>query len=952
MTNAEITDNYTVTLNNKSLNVTKRSGEVLPLNYEKIHRMVSWACEGLKDTSASQVVMSAHLQFYDKMPTKLIHDTLVQSAVNLITEETPDYQYVAARLLLVDLRKIAYNQYEPTSLLEHIQRCVKAKKYSSDLLTLYSENEINQIQKIVDQTRDLNFTYAGLKEFAESYLVKEKNIGLIFETPQYAYIALAMTIFSVEDVVGDLYETAEVKQTKRLKLIKELYDTLSLHKISLPTPIMANCRTPTKQFASCTLIDCGDSIDSIFTTAHAIGRYITRGAGIGLNMGRVRGDGSSTKNGLGYSTGCIPFYKLMESATNSCSQGGIRKGASTVFYPFWHKQVQDLVPLKDSRGSESSRIQHLDYSVQLSKLFYDRVREGGNLTLFCPSEVPDLYEAFFQDTAKFEELYVKYENKKSLKKESIKAKELLDLIIRVRSETGRLYIHNVDNSNEYGSFLPDRATVYQSNLCVAGDTKVTIRSSTGDVYIVDIKEIGSLRETLGDIEVLSYNLEGQHSEFKRITDFALMNEKAVILRVTDTLSKASILCTPEHPIYTLNRGYVKALELTAEDQIKQLDNILDNATGTKVESVNLEIPVYDITVEGNHNFFGNTLLVKNCTEILLPTKPLKHIDDEEGLIALCTLGAINLGKLKSISDMEALARILVRSLDNLLTYQEYPIKAAARFGKEYRSLGIGVSGLAHYLAKNGLKYAAEGTLELVHETFEAFQYYLLKASNELAKERGKCAAYDTTKYSQGSLTIDRYKTSVDSVANFPLKMDWKTLRAQIKEFGLRHTVLSSQPPIEKSSVLSNTTNGIEAPRAFLSVKNNKNSGSIPMVVPDFPKLKKYYQLAWDKDYSNKAYINIIAILQKFIDQSISANLYYNPETYYDKANGDHSAASKELYKSIITDIFGTHKLGIRTLYYHLTQDNSGESFKKKEHNSTLVVEEPVEEGCPDGVCAL
>ena len=944
------------TIVKKPLTVTKRSGEILPLDYDKIHNMISWACEGLKDVSASQVAMSAHLQFYDKMPTKAIHDTLIQSAVNLITEEAPDYQYVAARLLLVNLRKEAYNKYKPAPLLEQIKKCISNKKYAADLLTYYTEEEINKIEKFIDYDRDLNFPYAGLREFAESYLVKDKTKSILFETPQQAYIVLAMTIFSIEDVKGDLFVDESIKREKRLKLIEELYDALSLFKISLPTPIMANCRTPIKQFASCTLIDCGDSIESIFTTSHAIGRYITRGAGIGLNMGRLRGDGTAVRDGLGFSTGCLPFYKLMESTTNSCNQGGIRKGASTVFFPFWHIQAEELIPLKDSRGSENSRIQHLDYSVQLSKLFYDRVRSNGVITLFCPSEVPDLYQAFFEDVNRFEELYAKYENKKSLKKRVVKAKELLDLIIRVRSETGRLYIHNVDNANEYGPFNSSKAAVHQSNLCVAGDTEIEISYFLEESAVEEIKlvRISDLLTYLleGEVKVKSYNTATSTVEYKTILNFAATNPVAEVIKL-HLSNQTSLTLTPNHKVYTLESGYVEAKDLQEHDTL--LDEDLNPSYVEIIEHLDKKVTVYDITVEDNHNFFANGVLSHNCMEILLPTKPLKSIDDEEGLIALCTLGAINLGKIKDLNkDMEFSARILVRALDNLLDYQQYPIKAAERFGVNYRSLGVGVSNFAYYLAKNGLKYGSERTLELVHSTFEAMQYCLLKASTDLAKERGRCNAFDTTKYAEGVMPIDRYKKTVDEVCKTELKQDWESLRASIKEHGLRHTTLSAIMPVEKSSVISGGTNGIEAPRTFLTVKNNKNSGAIPMVVPEYNKLKRYYQLTWDKDYSNRAYLNICAVIQKFIDQSISADLYYNPARYFEELDGNSDAVSKEMYKDLVKDLYYSYKVGAKTLYYNTIRDGSSESHKI--HQEAKKEEAPInkgeEEACPGGVCTL
>lgn len=557
-----------MTLIRKPLLVTKRSGIKVPLDYDKIHAMVEWACEDLKDVSVSQVVTSAQLQFYNEISTKVIHNTLIKAAVNLITEQTPDYQYVAARLLLVDLRKETYGDFKPVALSEQIAKCVANKKYTKDLLDRYTKEEIDELDNYIDYERDLLFTYAGLREFTESYLVKDKVKNILFETPQQSYMVIAMTIFSVEEVQGDLMQGEDVKRKLRLKYIKDLYDALSLFKISLPTPIMANCRTPIKQFASCTLIDCGDSIESIFTTAHAIGRYITRGAGIGLNLGRIRGDGSSTKDGLGYSTGCIPFYKLMESATNSCSQGGIRKGASAVFFPFWHIQAEDLIPLKDSRGTESNRIPGLDYSVQLNRLFYDRVRKGENITLLCPSEATDLYEAFFKDNKLFEELYVKYENKRNIKKKVVRAKDLFDLIVRVRSETGRLYIHNVDNMFMHGSFDPEKAPVYQSNLCVAGTTEVDILLPDAENPIrIQVQDLFYYLRDFPGTKILSYNEKTKELEYKEVQDCGVTREQAKVIKVTDGISGRSIICTEDHKIRTTNRGFVEAKDLKEDDII-------------------------------------------------------------------------------------------------------------------------------------------------------------------------------------------------------------------------------------------------------------------------------------------------------------------------------------------------------------------------------------------------
>ena len=759
---------------NEQLTVTKRSGKKESIDLEKIHRVITWAAEGLQNVSVSQVELKAHIQFYDGITTSDIHETIIKSAADLISEQSPDYQYLAARLAVFHLRKKAYGEFEPPKLFDHVSKLVDMGKYDKHLLEDYTADEFALLDGIIDHSRDMNFSYAAVKQLEGKYFVQNRVTKEIYESAQFLYILVAACLF------------AKYPQETRLDYIKRFYDAVSMFKISLPTPIMAGVRTPTRQFSSCVLIECGDSLDSINATASSIVRYVSQRAGIGINAGRIRAQGSEIRNGEAFHTGCIPFYKYFQTAVKCCSQGGVRGGAATVFYPIWHREVQSLLVLKNNRGVEENRVRHMDYGVQLNKLMYARLIKGANISLFSPSDVPGLYDAFFEDQAKFEELYVKYEADESIKRETIKAVELFSLLMQERASTGRIYIQNVDHCNTHSPFDPSVAPVRQSNLCL---------------------------------------------------------------------------------------------------------------------------------------------------EIALPTKPLSNVDDEEGEIALCTLSAFNLGEIKSLDDFAELSDLVVRALDALLDYQDYPLPAARKATMNRRTLGVGVINYAYYLAKNGVKYSDGSANGLTHRTFEAIQYHLLKASVELAKEKGACPAFNETTYAQGILPIDSYKKDLDAICDEPLHLDWETLRNEITTHGLRNSTLTALMPSETSSQISNATNGIEPPRGFVSVKASKD-GILKQVVPEYQALKDQYELLW-RIPSNDGYLHLVGIMQKFVDQSISANTNYDPSA---QANG------KVPMKLLLKDLLTAYKYGLKTLYYHNTRDGASD-----DQNDAAVVED---DDCAGGGCKI
>ncbi|TMN86798.1 ribonucleoside-diphosphate reductase subunit alpha [Pseudoalteromonas phenolica] len=760
---------------NQQLSVSKRNGRKEPLDLDKIHRVITWAAEGLDNVSVSQVELKSHIQFYDGIRTEDIHETIIKAAADLIDKDSPDYQYLAARLAVFHLRKKAYGQFEPPRLYDHITKLVEDKRYDQHLLVDYTEQEINELDNYLDHSRDMNFSYAAVKQLEGKYLVQNRVTGEIYESAQFLYILVAASLFS------------DYPKETRLDYIKRFYDAVSLFKISLPTPIMAGVRTPTRQFSSCVLIETGDSLDSINATSSAIVKYVSQRAGIGINAGRIRALGSPIRNGEAYHTGCIPFYKHFQTAVKSCSQGGVRGGAATLFYPLWHLEVENLLVLKNNRGVEENRVRHLDYGVQFNKTMYTRLIKDDYITLFSPSDVPGLYDAFFEDQEEFERLYTKYEQDESIRKKRIKAIELFSMFAQERASTGRVYLQNVDHCNTHSPFDSKVAPIRQSNLCL---------------------------------------------------------------------------------------------------------------------------------------------------EIALPTKPLSHINDPEGEIALCTLSAFNLGAIESLDELEELAELAVRALDNLLDFQDYPVPAAHTATMGRRTLGIGVINYAYYLAKNGVKYSDGSANNLTHRTFEAIQYYLMKASNELAKERGACPKFNETTYSKGIMPIDTYKRDLDKICSEELRLDWDALRANIQEHGMRNSTVSALMPSETSSQISNATNGIEPPRGHISVKASKD-GILKQVVPEYEKLKDQYELLWDIP-SNDGYLGLVGIMQKFIDQTISANTNYDPTRF---------EGGKVPMKLLLKDLLTAYKLGVKTLYYHNTRDGASDSQDE-------LKPEIEDDGCEGGACKI
>ncbi len=749
----------------EGIRVQKRNGNIEPLYLDKMHLMVEEACKNLSGVSASQVEMQSGIQFYSGISTAEIQEILIRSASDLIDLEHPNYQYVAARLLMYATRKSIFGGMKDLPHLEdHINNCVTSKVYDHEVYDHYSKEEIDKINSMIDHDRDFNFTYAGLRQVVDKYLVQDRSTGKLYETPQFMYIMIALTMFS------------RYPKETRLSYIKKYYDATSKHKINIPTPIMAGVRTPLRQFASCVLVDVDDTLDSIFSSDMAIGRYVAQRAGIGINAGRIRGINSKIRGGEVQHTGVVPFLKKFEATVRCCTQNGIRGGSATVHFPIWHQEIEDIIVLKNNKGTEDNRVRKLDYSIQFSKIFYERFIKNEEITLFSPNDVPGLYDNFGLPT--FDDLYVSYENNPSIPKKKIKAQELILNVLKERAETGRVYIMNIDHCNSHSSY---------------------------------------------------------------------------------------------------------------KDQIT-MSNL--------------------------------------CQEITEPTIPIQHIDDDNySEIATCILSAINVGRVKSDDELEELCDLTVRALDEIIDYQQYPVKAAENFTKRRRSLGIGYIGLAHYLAKLGFKYDSQEAWDAVHGLSESFQYYLLKASNQLAKEKGYCEYFGRTKYSDGILPIDTYKKEVDEITSIKLQHDWESLRSSILEHGLRHSTLSAQMPSESSSVVSNATNGIEPPRGYLSIKKSKK-GPLKQIVPQYHTLKNNYTLLWDME-SNRGYINVVSVMQKFFDQAISGNWSYNPEHYPDN----------EVPVSVMAnDLLTTYKYGHKTAYYQNTYDIKTDEVveqPKQELNSLL-----------------
>ena len=740
-----------------SIQVTKRNGNKEQLDLEKLHQVVFWATEGITGVSASEVEIKSHIQFYNGIKTADIQETLIKSAADLISEENPNYQLVAGRLITYHLRKQVYGSYEPCGLLELVKRNVASGFYDSGLLAAYTEEEWKELDGYIDHERDLNFTYAAMEQWRGKYLVQNRVTKEIFETPQVAYLLIAATLFQEYPVQG--------KYT-RLAWVKDYYDAISRHDISLPTPIMSGVRTPQKQFSSCVLIETDDSLDSISATAASVVKYVSQKAGIGIGAGRIRAIGSPIRNGDAYHTGVIPFFKHFQTAVKSCSQGGVRGGAATLYYPIWHLEIEDLLVLKNNKGTEDNRVRHMDYGVQFNRVMYERLLTGGDITLFSPRDVPEMYNAFFKDADRFKELYEVAERNTKLRKKRIKAADLFSRFMQERKDTGRVYLQNVDHANTHSPFNVERAPIRMSNL---------------------------------------------------------------------------------------------------------------------------------------------------CCEIDLPTVPLNDVNDEDGRIALCTLSAINWGNVKSPHDFEKMCRLAVRGLDALLSYQKYPVRAAELATREFRPLGIGIINFAYWLAKNDVSYSDSRALPLVDEYAEAWSYYLIKASADLARELGSCEKFADLKYAAGQLPIDTRKRDIDELVPHQERMPWAELRQQILDTGIRNATLMAIMPAETSAQISNATNGIEPPRSFVSIKQSKD-GSLKQVVPEYRRLKNKYELLWNHR-NPEGYLNICAVLQKYIDQGISVNTSYNPQ-FYD----DEKIPMSEMLRHLVQ----FYKYGGKQLYYFNTYDGQGE----------------------------
>lgn len=732
--------------------VTKRNGDKELLDLDKFHKVANFACEGLTGVSVSDLEIKTHIQFYNNIKTIDVQETLIKAAADLISEESPNYQYVAGRLINYGLRKEVYGQFEPFVLSDHIVNLVKTGIYDPILLSAYTQDDLDYFNSKIDHNRDFNLTYAAMEQMRGKYLVKNRTNGKIYETPQTAMMCIAMTLF---------HSYAE----DRRQWVVDLYNALSNFDISLPTPIMAGVRTPQRQFSSCVLIEADDSLDSINASASSIVKYVSQKAGIGIGAGRIRALGSPIRNGDTSHTGAIPFFKYFQSAVKSCSQGGVRGGAATLYYPIWHYEVEDLLVLKNNKGTEETRVRHMDYGVQFNQVMYERLVHGKDITLFSPHDVPDLYEAFFVDVNLFRELYEKYERKTSIRKKTVSARDLFGTFMQERKDTGRIYLMNVDNANDHGAFLKEKAPIRQSNL---------------------------------------------------------------------------------------------------------------------------------------------------CCEINLPTTPLKDLNDEDGEISLCTLAAINWGNIKKPEDFEKPCTLAVRALDALLSYQDYPVKAAQIGTMNRRPLGVGIINFAYWLAKNDTNYQ-DPNLELVHEYAEAWSYYLIKASADLAREFGACGKNDETKYSLGEMPIHTYKKTVDELAEPVYNMDWNALAEQLADTGIRNSTLMALMPAETSAQISNSTNGIEPPRSLISIKQSKD-GVLKQVVPSIQRLKNKYDLLWDQK-SPEGYLKIMAVLQKFIDQGISVNTSYNPL---------HFDEEKIPLSIMMQHMLMFYKYGGKQLYYNNTFDGAGE----------------------------
>ena len=745
------------------ITVVKRDGSRVPLALEKWQAQIAKVCQGTADVSQSMIEIKAQLHFYDGITTEEIDAVTLRACVDLIdVEANPDvghvnYQYVAGKQRLSMLRKDVYGSYEPPRLYEIVCRNVEVGLYTPELLQWYSEADWDRMQDMIDHSKDEQYTYAAIEQLIEKYLVRNRSTKEIYETPQVRYMVAAATVFHKEE-----------PNQARMRYIKEYYTAASDGLFTLATPVLAGLGTPTKQFSSCVLIRSDDDLDSIFASGEMMAKYASKRAGIGLEIGRLRPLGSPIRGGEIMHTGMVPFLKKWFGDLRSCSQGGIRNASATVFYPIWHHQFDDLIVLKNNQGTEETRVRHMDYGVVLSAFFWRRFKNRESITFFDPNEVPDLYEAFYTDTKRFEDLYCRYEKDPKLRKKVISAEEVFKGgILKERTDTGRIYLVFIDNVMNQGPFDPEYHTIYQSNL---------------------------------------------------------------------------------------------------------------------------------------------------CCEILLPTRPFRRLDDESGRIALCTLGSINWGAFRHPEDMRRACRILQRSLCNILDYQDFLSVQSRLSNEEIQPLGIGITNLAYWHAKRGLSYGEDDALREVKSWMEHQAFYLTQATVELAQERGRCRDSDRTRYGQGVFPWELRSPGVNELTDFTPELDWETLREDMKRYGVRNATLMAIAPVESSSVVINSTNGIEIPMSLITVKESK-AGSFTQVVPDYHKLKNKYQLMWDQT-DCAGYLKTAAVLQAYVDQSISTNTFYNPA---------HFPNRKVPTTLIARNLMNAHYWGIKTFYYSLINKQGSKS---------------------------
>ena len=1055
------------------MKVTKRNGTLQEYDIEKMHREVAWACEGLK-VSPSEIELKSQIQMYEGIPTADIHEVMVKSAADLISAREPDYAAVAGRLNIHGIRKEAYGDFRVPRLYDHVVKMVARGLYTAELLEFYSEAEFDALDSYIVHERDMDYQYAATCQLRDKYLVRDRSdeSGRVLESPQIMNMLISAMLFASEE-------------KGRLWLVEELYSALSTFEISLPTPIMAGLRTPTKQFSSCVLIESGDSLDSINASAAAIIKYISKRAGIGINGGAIRALGSKIANGEVMHTGVIPFWKHFQTAVKSCSQGGIRSGAATMFYPVWHRELPQLLVLKNNAGTEETRIRHLDYGVQLSGYFLDRFKKGQNVSLFSPDVCGgNLYRLFFENQEKFAVLYEQLEQDASVPRETISAVEMMSTLAQERIKTGRIYLHFVDNTIKGTPFNPELAPVRQSNLCVSGDTQIltslghkTISSLAGkqvDVWngsefsTVTVEKTGENQELVevelsdgkslkctpyhkwyvvtgarngGEKEVRAHELKagdrlikwntpviegtlnlsnaytngfytGDGCKVKTRNRVYLYGDKQNLIdEITGNVVKTYVQPAQDRTYVELigleNKFFVPNAAYTVEARLNWLAGYLDADgcvyrnqgneqltcastefdflvelqlmlqtlgvqskivdgqdaglrwmpandgsgenklyqcnqawrllinSGDTLHLQNLGLPVKRLKLHAHqpqrnaahfvrvvsvtplqdredtycfnepkrHKGVFNGLLTGQCLEIALPTKPLNSVDDPEGEIALCTLAALNMGKVE-VSRIPHLMKLLVRALDNLLSYQDYLLPAAKNSTEQFRPLGIGVIGYAHWLAKQNAKYGEK--LDETRQYVEAMQYYGLLTSTELAKERGECKGFHRTKYFNGWL-------KADAVGPENWNHDWEVIRKEMVKYGVRNATILAFMPSETSSQISNETNGIEPIRDLVTVKKSK-SGVMKQVVPDIRSIGHQYQTAWEM-IDNLGYLNAVAEINKFCCQAISVNTYYDPSRF---------SQGRLPVQQVLKDTIKAHKLGLTTMYYHNTHDGQSE----------------------------